>query len=157
MDAGRKMFGIGARRSSMVKKTYESGIICGSFDLIHPGYVRMFKEAKKICSKVIVALQGDPTIDRPTKCKPIQSLEDRIEILQCIKYIDEIFTYNTEEDLDTLLGVLKYDVRILSTDYLHRTDYTGAHYGKDVHYHERNHNYSTTSLKQKIANSLRNK
>ena len=140
-----------------MKKAYESGVICGSFDLIHPGYVRMFKNAKEVCNRIIVALQGDPTIDRPEKCKPVQSLDDRIEILQCIKYIDEIVTYNTEDDLDILLGVLDYDVRILGTDYLHRKDYTGAHYGKEVYYHVRNHDYSTTSLKQKIADSMSKK
>ena len=66
------------------------GIIAGSFDFIHAGYIRMFKDAKSICDHLIIALQGDPTIDRPHKCKPVQSIEDRREILESIKYVDEI-------------------------------------------------------------------
>lgn len=136
-------------------KKYETGIVCGSFDVIHPGYIRLFSDAKTICCELIVALQSDPTIDRPEKCKPVQSVSDRIEILSAIKYIDKIVTYETEKDLDSLLGLERYDVRILGTDYIGRTDYTGSHYGKPVFYHEREHNYSTTKLKMAIANSVK--
>tara|TARA_Y100001970_G_scaffold35799_1_gene44232 strand:+ start:2594 stop:3013 length:420 start_codon:yes stop_codon:yes gene_type:complete len=135
-------------------KKYKCGIICGSFDVIHPGYIRMFKDSKSVCEKLTVALQGDPTIDRPTKCKPVQSIEDRIEILSAISYIDKIVLYNTEKELEELLGVEKYDVRILGTDYRDRKDYTGYHYGKPVYFHERNHSYSTTALKMLIAKSM---
>jgi len=135
-------------------KKYKSGIICGSFDVIHPGYIRMFRDAKSVCEMLVVALQGDPTIDRPEKCPPVQSIDDRIEILESIKYVDEIVLYNTEDELDKLLGLVEYDARILGTDYRGRNDYTGAHYGKPVYFHERNHDYSTTVLKKKIAKSM---
>ena len=138
-------------------KKYTCGIICGSFDVIHPGYVRMFKDAKSVCEKLTIALQGDPTIDRPGKCKPVQSIEDRIEILESIKWIDKVVVYNTEKDLDTLLGNESYDVRILGTDYKNRKDYTGAHYGKPVYFHERDHEYSTTKLKLQISESMKNR
>ena len=128
---------------------YGSGIICGSFDLIHPGYVRMFKESKSVCKKLIVALQDDPTIDRPEKCKPVQSLESRMEILQAIRYVDQIVLYNTEAELYELLRKTDYEVRILGSDYSSR-DYTGSDLLKPVYYHERNHGYSTTALKEKI-------
>ena len=136
-------------------KKYSVGIVCGSFDVIHPGYVRLFSDAKSVCKKLTIALQSDPTIDRPDKCKPVQSLSDRIEILSAIKYVDKIVTYSTEQELDALLGVEEYDVRILGTDYIGRSDYTGAHYNKPVFYHEREHSYSTTKLKNAIANSVK--
>ena len=51
-----------------MKTRKKVGIICGSFDLIHAGYIRMFRDAKEnACEKLIVALQSDPTIDRPDK------------------------------------------------------------------------------------------
>lgn len=140
-----------------MSKKYGAGIICGSFDVIHPGYVRMFSDAKSVCDTLIVALQGDPTIDRPEKCKPVQSLDDRIEILQSMRHVDRIVCYNTELELEDLLGTVQYDVRILGTDYQHRTDYTGYKYKKPVYFHERNHNYSTTDLKMRIADSMKNR
>ena len=140
-----------------MNRNYDTGIICGSFDVIHPGYIRMFKDAKSVCKKLTVALQGDPTIDRPGKCKPVQSLDDRIEILESIKYVDRIVCYNTEKDLDRLLGTEVYHLRILGTDYRDRDDYTGAHYDVPVYFHERDHDYSTTKLKRAISESMKDR
>ncbi len=134
----------------MTKEKYARGIICGSFDLIHPGYIRMFKDAKNVCEEVIVALQGDPTIDRPHKCKPVQSLDDRREVLEGLVYVDHIETYNTEQELLELLQNVSYDVRILGTDYMGNETYTGREIGKPVYYHQRAHDYSTTRLKELI-------
>ena len=94
------------------------------------------------------------SFDRPEKCKPVQSLDDRVEILEAIKYIDKIVTYNTEKELDEILGTEKYDVRILGSDYRSIEDYTGAHYEKPVHLIERNHNFSTTDIKLRISKSM---
>ena len=130
-------------------KQYSRGIICGSFDLMHAGYIRMFKDAKTVCDEVIVALQGDPTIDRPNKCKPIQSIDERAEVLLAIDCVDHIVTYNTEIELLQLLKEVDYDVRILGSDYKERS-YTGIELGKPVYFHERDHDFSTTSLKELI-------
>ena len=110
----------------------------------------MFKDAKTCCSKLIIALQGDPTIDRPHKCFPVQTLESRLEILEAIKYIDVIKTYNTEEELFELLKETKHDVRILGTDYKENPIFTGYELEKPVYYHERDHYFSTTGLKEAI-------
>lgn len=129
---------------------YKRGLIAGSFDLIHAGYIRMFKDAKdNVCDRLTIALQGDPTIDRPFKCKPVQPLDERIEIMYSIKYVDSVVTYNTEEELYQLLKTVPHDVRILGADYIGKK-YTGDDLGIPVHWHERAHNISTTSLKEAI-------
>jgi len=125
------------------------GLIAGSFDLIHPGYVRMFKESKLVCDYLIIALQGNPTLERPTKCKPVQTLDERKEILESVKYVDEIVSYDTEAELYELLKTLEYDVRILGIEYKDK-NFTGKDLNKKVHWLERPHLYSTTSLKEKI-------
>lgn len=133
------------------------GLIAGSFDILHPGYVRMLREAKeKACSHLIVALQDDPTLDRPNKLKPVQSWEDRKEILESIKWIDEIWYYSTEQELHDLIKNNRsiIDVRILGADYIGRS-FTGDEFQIPVYYCERNHEYSTTSLKRAIANSIK--
>lgn len=132
---------------------YSRGLIAGSFDIIHPGYVRMFKESKEICEHLIVALQDDPTIDRPHKCKPVQDWEERREILSSIKYVDEILSYSTESELLQLLRSTDYDVRILGSDYTGK-DYTGRELEKPAYFCNRKHDYSTTALKRKIAQSI---
>ena len=60
------------------------GVIAGNFDVIHPGYIKMFKECQKNCDQFIILLHDDPSIERPTKLKPILSLSDRYEMLTYI-------------------------------------------------------------------------
>ena len=129
------------------------GIIAGCFDIIHPGYILMFEDAKNVCDYLIIALQSDPTIDRPEKNKTVQTLQERIIILNAIKHIDEIITYDTEEDLYELLKNNSIDVRVLGTDYKDKK-FTGDDLNIPIHFHERSHEWSATNLKIKIRDSL---
>ena len=73
------------------------GFTCSCFDLLHAGHIIMLQYAKRRCDRLIVGLQTDPTIDRPdTKNKPIQSLEERRIQLEAVRYVDEVFIYDTE-------------------------------------------------------------
>ena len=126
------------------------GFTCSCFDLLHAGHIIMLKYAKARCDKLIVGLQSDPTIDRPKKNKPIQSLEERRIQLEAVRYVSEIFTYDTEEELYKKLLDIKPDVRILGSDYIGKS-FTGDDLDIKIYYHDRNHNYSTTNLRKKIC------
>ena len=126
------------------------GFTCSCFDLLHAGHILMLKDAKRHCDRLIVGLQTDPTIDRPEKNKPIQSLEERKIQLKAVKYINEIFEYTTEEELYKKLLDIKPDVRILGSDYIGKS-FTGDDLDIKIYYHDRNHNYSTTNLRKKIV------
>jgi glycerol-3-phosphate cytidylyltransferase len=131
------------------------GVIAGNFDVIHPGYVRFFRDAKEnACEWLIIALQGDPTIERPHKAKPILSLEERTEILMALRDIDEVVYYNTEAELLELLQELRPHVRILGSDYRNK-EFTGCDLAIPVYYHQRNHDWSTTRFKNEIAEQSR--
>jgi glycerol-3-phosphate cytidylyltransferase len=125
------------------------GIIAGCFDIIHPGYVIMFEEAKKYCDLLIIALHSDPTIERTNKLKPILSIKDRKLILESIKYIDQIFVYNTEKELEILLQDLKPQVRFLGDDYKN-INYTGEGIIDHVIFLDRSHGWSTTKFKKLV-------
>ena len=127
------------------------GFTCSCFDLLHAGHILMLQDAKRQCDKLIVGLQTDPTIDRPdTKNKPIQSLEERRIQLEAVKYVDEVFIYDTEEELYKKLLDINPDVRILGSDYIGKS-FTGDDLDIKIYYHDRNHNYSTTNLRKKIV------
>ena len=136
---------VGRKRYLMVK-----GFTCSSFDLLHAGHILMLEDAKSQCDKLIVGLQTDPTIDRPEKNKPIQSFEERYIQLQAVKYIDEIFIYDTEEDLYKKILYFNPDVRILGSDYIDKP-FTGDDLNIPIYFHERKHNYSSTNLRGKIV------
>lgn len=128
------------------------GFTCGAFDLCHAGHVLMFKECKNVCDYLIVGLHSDPTLDRPEKNKPIQTLEERRILLEGIKYIDKIVEYDTEDDLYDLLkkNDLNIDIRIVGADWQGKP-FTGHDLPITVHFNTRDHGYSTTELRERIA------
>ena len=129
------------------------GILAGSFDIIHPGYVKLFKEFNDACEYQFILLQDDPTIERPTKLKPILTIDERIDIIT--PFLDCCFfmTYNTEQELLQLIKSLNPCIRLLGTDYQDKY-YTGKELDIPVKWVERSHGWSTTKYKQAIADTL---
>ena len=127
------------------------GITCSTFDLFHAGHIKMLEEAKKECDYLIVALQVDPTIDRPdSKSKPIQSIVERyIQVDACI-YVDQIVPYVTEQDLEDIFSCFDLDVRIIGVEYKDK-EFTAKKICKNrgikMHYNKRDHRFSSTALR----------
>lgn len=132
------------------------GFTCSTFDLLHSGHVSMLRNAKKHCDYLIVGLQVDPSIDRSSKSKPVQSLVERYTQLKGISYVDEIIPYVTESDLEELLSMYDIDVRILGEEHK-LLNFTGKaicqNRGIKCHFNERAHKFSSSELKQRITNS----
>lgn len=129
------------------------GFTCSTFDLLHAGHVVMLEEAKRHCDYLIVGLQTDPTIDRPNKNKPIQSIVERQIQLSAIKYIDEIVIYSTEADLEDLLLTLPINIKVMGEEYKNK-DFTGKQICKDrgikMVFNGRSHSFSSTSLRKRV-------
>lgn len=128
------------------------GFTCSCFDLLHSGHVAMLEEAKTHCDWLIVGLQTDPTIDRPEKNKPIQTIFERYYQLKGCKFVDEIIPYGTEKDLINLLKIIQPDVRILGEEYRNK-EFTGRELPIKIIYNTRMHDYSSTNLKARIRNA----
>lgn len=127
------------------------GFTCGAFDLLHAGHICMLREAKKNCDYLIVGLQTDPSIDRQSKNKPVQSVFERYIQLRAVKYIDEIIPYDTEQSLLDLLEATEIHIRFVGEDYSQK-DFTGKGL-HEVWYTSRQHSFSSTSLRDKIHES----
>tara|TARA_Y100001938_G_scaffold127122_1_gene179687 strand:- start:319 stop:759 length:441 start_codon:yes stop_codon:yes gene_type:complete len=131
-------------------KKKKIGFTAGNFDLLHPGYIYTFEEAKKHCDKFIVFLQRDPSEHRKSKYKPVIPIYERYKTLMSIKYIDEVYIYQTEEDLLNLINFFKPDVRILGEDYIGKS-FTGDDLPIKIIYTTRSHGWSTTKIKDLIT------
>lgn len=125
------------------------GVIAGAFDVYHPGYVQMLKEAKGKCDCLIVLLHTDPSIERPEKIQPILTVEERKEMLLSIRYVDDVIRYTYEEQLLDLLKMGEFNIRFLGDDYLNRP-FTGDSLGIDIHYFNREHGWSATKYRNKL-------
>tara|TARA_R110000851_G_scaffold28801_3_gene80093 strand:- start:225 stop:803 length:579 start_codon:yes stop_codon:yes gene_type:complete len=126
------------------------GFTAGNFDLLHPGYIYTFETAKKHCDYFMVFLQIDPSETRFTKYKPVIPLYERYKTLMSIKYVDEVVTYQTEEDLIKLIEFYKPEIRILGDDYIGKR-FSGDNLPPEVIYTTRAHGWSTTKLKDLIT------
>lgn len=133
------------------KKTI--GITCSCFDLLHAGHIKMLEDAKGQCDYLIAALQIDPTLDRPEKNKPIQTIVERYIQLSGCKYVDEIVPYQTEKDLEDIFLSFNIDVRVIGEEYRDK-DFTAKdiclNKGIRIHYNSRQHNFSSTELRTRL-------
>ena len=132
---------------SMVKPRV--GFIAGTFDVMHPGYIEMFKFMKNNCDYLIVGLHKDPSLE----LKPVLSTDERKEMLLSLRYIDQVIEYQIESELIEILKNNKIDIRFLGDDYIDKR-YTGKDLPIDIKLIDRSHGWSTTKYKISISESL---
>lgn len=130
-----------------------TGVVFSCFDLLHAGHILMLEEAKSQCDWLVVALQSDPTVDRPEKNKPIQTMYERyIQLKGCV-YVDEIIPYTTEEEVRLILESRPFDVRIIGEEYKD-VDFTGRDICERrnirIYYNSRQHHLSSSELRKRI-------
>jgi len=129
------------------------GFTCSTFDLFHAGHISMLEEAKRNCDWLIAGIQSDPSLDRATKNKPVQSIVERqIQVRGC-RFVDETWIYDTEKDLEDLLNILPIDVRILGDEYRGK-QFTGLKIceerGIDIVFNQRRHDFSSSGLRARV-------
>ena len=129
------------------------GFTAGNFDVIHPGYIKLFKECFENCNHFTIFLHSDPSIERPSKLKPILELDERIELLESIKYISVIKTYTYESELYELIKSGNFNIRFLGDDYKNKK-FTGDDLDIKIHFVNRDHGWSTTKFKTLISKSI---
>lgn len=126
------------------------GFTCGAFDLMHAGHAMMLEECKTHCDYLIVGIQSDPSKDRSKKNRPIMTYEERIILVKSNRWVDETILYDTESDLVEILKTLRPDVRILGADWKQQP-FTGYTLPIKTVFNERNHEYSTSTLRRRVA------
>lgn len=129
------------------------GITFSTFDLFHAGHVKMLEEAKQQCDYLIVGLQLDPSLNRPEKNSPSQTIIERYIQLKGSKHIDEIVPYVSEQDLEDILRSFKIDVRIIGSEYIDK-QFTGKDYCEEkeiqIYYNSRDHRFSSSGLRKQV-------
>lgn len=126
--------------------------INGCFDILHRGHIEMFKYAKSVGDKLIVAIDSDSRVKSlKGSSRPVNNQDDRAFMLSSIKYIDEVKIFDTEIDLEKLTLQLKPDIMIVGSDYRNKI-VIGSEYAKQLQFFDRIDGYATTKIIQSIAN-----
>lgn len=89
----------------------------GCFDLLHSGHIQILKEAKRRGDILVVALNTDDSVSRiKGDGRPIKSLDDRIQVMSAIGFVDFIVAFD-ENTPARLIEFLKPDVLVKGGDY----------------------------------------
>lgn len=126
------------------------GFTCGAFDLLHAGHVVMLEEASSKCDWLVVGLQIDPSVDRPEKNAPIQTIYERFLQLDALSSVNEIVPYSNETCLMDILLTKNIDVRFVGEDYRDKR-FTGDELDIPVVYTSRKHSFSSTELRDRVT------
>ena len=90
----------------------------GTFDILHPGHIELFKVARALGDKVIVATDTDEKIKADKgDHKPVNNLCYRVAMLEAIKYIDVVHTFGSRQQLEDLIQLYEPDILLLGDDW----------------------------------------
>ena len=124
----------------------------GTFDILHPGHVQLFKVARSLGEKVIVATDTDEKI-REDKGggKPVHSAGYRVAMLEAIKYIDTVLTFDNRQELEDLVEMYSPDILLLGDDW-RDGEVVGAEFAKEVRFLPRVGGYASSNIVKRIHN-----
>lgn len=95
------------------------GYTTGVFDLFHVGHVRVLRNAKAMCDRLIVGVTNDELVSYKNK-KSVIPFEERLEIVSACKYVDLAVEQSTMDKMDAY-NRYKFNVMFVGDDW-YKTD-----------------------------------
>lgn len=90
----------------------------GCFDIIHAGHIALFKYAKSLGSCLVVGVDTDERVKLIKGSeRPINKLEDRMSVLSSIRYIDNVVSFGSDQELVDRLLSFKAEIIVIGNDY----------------------------------------
>jgi len=124
----------------------------GTFDILHPGHIQLFKVARSLGDKVIVATDKDEKIKADKgDHKPVNDLCYRVAMLEAIKYIDVVHTFGNRKELEDLIMLYEPDILLLGDDWRYG-DVVGREHAKEVRFLPRVGGYASSNTIKRIHN-----
>ena len=122
----------------------------GCFDILHRGHIELFKYAKSLGDELIVGIDTDEKVKKDKgKDRPINNLQDRMFMLQSIKYIDKVVPFDSTEDLNYTIKWLKPDIMVIGSDWKGQKVIGQQHAGH-LRFFDRVGSYSTTNILENV-------
>ena len=133
------------------------GYTAGVFDLFHVGHVRLLKNAKNLCDRLIVGVSTDEYVMSYKNKSPVIKCNDRMEILQSIKYVD-VAIKQENNDRIALHKKIKFDIMFVGDDWYENTKWIEMEkelgsLGVKIIYFPYTKEISTTKINEIIKNS----
>ena len=117
----------------------------GCFDVLHRGHLELFQHAKNQ-GYLYVGIDSDAKVKLDKgKDRPYNKLEDRIKMLEALRFIDEVRSFNNTQGLEDLIKEISPDIMVLGSDWRGKK-VVGEQYATELQFFDRIDGYSTTSI-----------
>lgn len=97
-------------------------ITFGTFDVFHIGHVNILERAKKEGDYLVVGVSSDALNFSKKHRYPVYSQQQRIKILESLRFVDEVFIEESLELKPDYIQKYKADILVMGDDWLGRFD-----------------------------------
>lgn len=124
----------------------------GCFDILHRGHLSLFSHCKNLGDILIVGIDSDERVKfLKGDSRPINNQKDRKYMLESLVFIDEVYIFNSELELENLIEKFNPDIMIVGADYRDKR-VVGSQFSKQLRFFDKISGYSTTKIIQSINN-----
>tara|TARA_B100000287_G_scaffold398958_1_gene416810 strand:+ start:209 stop:610 length:402 start_codon:yes stop_codon:yes gene_type:complete len=125
----------------------------GCFDILHRGHIEMFRYAKSLGDELVVGVDSDEKVKLDKgEDRPINNLQDRILMLQSIKYIDKVIPFDSTDELSDTIKWYRPDIMVIGADWKGKK-VIGEIFANKLIFFERVGDYSTTNTYETFRGS----
>ena len=118
----------------------------GCFDILHRGHIELFRYAKSLGDELVVGIDTDKKVKLDKgKDRPINNLQDRMYMLQSIKYIDKVIPFDSTKDLEKTIKWYRPNIMVIGSDWKGK-DVIGSFFTDKLVFFDRIEGYSTTNF-----------
>jgi len=118
----------------------------GCFDILHRGHMELFRWAHSLGDQLIVGVDSDEKVEKDKgPARPFNCLNDRMFMIESLRYVDKVISFNTRKELENLIKSIEPDILVVGSDWQNK-EVVGRQYAKKVKFFNRVGNYSTTNI-----------
>lgn len=122
----------------------------GTFDIVHLGHIQMLKKAAELGDFLIVGVDSDRRVSElKGEERPINKLVSRITLLEAIKYVDRVVSFDSDEQLETLIKTMRPAVMVIGEEYKDKK-IIGSQYVGEIVYFPKMEGFSSTNIINKL-------
>ena len=124
--------------------------INGTFDIVHLGHIQLLKKGAELGDFLIVGIDSDRRVSELKGSeRPINKLASRITLLESIRYVDRVLSFDSDEELEKLIKTIRPQIMVIGDDYKDKR-IIGSEYINEIIFFPKLDGFSSTNIIDKL-------